>query len=373
MSTMVDEVACPSCGRGNERSMAEAYRVCVHCGGDLGPAVAGAAPMDELQRSIDGGGSTSPPQEEYARPTEQQPYQQQPQQQPQQGPPPGQPAYSQPPPSYAQGPPPYGGQPYGGQPYPPPGYGPGPAYGYPPPMMYTPTYHPGLYDKPERAPYIDIGNLFKLLFQPKEAFEDLYDHTTSTQGSILAIAFIVISALLGLAVSYAVLGTMDLPDDATMPWVNNESGVLSVVQIFINVMAFFLTAWLFHSLVKSKAPHASLSKTIGLMGYAKFPAFIVLSIIGIATPIILVGSGYDATDPDTAEDALGAICGLLALILGLGAVGFFWSIWVHSHAQSVANDVSNSTAFGYLFLSWIVVGIITGVISFVVSLAAFGF
>jgi hypothetical protein len=350
--------------------MAESYRVCVHCGGDLGTALSAGSPMDDLQRSIDGGTTTQQRPPAQQQPYQQQPYQQQPyQQQPYQQQGPGQPSYSQPPPSYGQPPPPYGGQPYGGQPYPPPGYGPGPAYGYPPPFMYTPTYHPGLYDKPEREPYIDVGNLFKLLFRPKQAFEDLYDHTTSTQGSILAIMFIIISAVIGIMTTYGVLGTLDVPDDSAVPWVNSTNGAMSAVQVFINIMAFFLTAWLFHGLVKGRAAHPDQSKTIGMMGYAKFPAFLVLTIIGIATPLILLSSGFDASDPDTADEAIGSLCGLVVLVIGLGSVGFFWSIWVHTHAQSVANDVSTGTAFGYLFLSWIIIGIITAAISTVISLA----
>ncbi|MCK5251584.1 MAG: hypothetical protein KAQ96_01490 [Thermoplasmata archaeon] len=64
---MAEEVVCPSCGRGNDISMAESYRVCVHCGGDLSAVVAGSSPMDDLQRTIDGqppmGGQAAPPQQ----------------------------------------------------------------------------------------------------------------------------------------------------------------------------------------------------------------------------------------------------------------------------------------------------------------------
>ncbi len=151
-----------------------------------------------------------------------------------------------------------------------------------------------------------------------------------------------------------------------------QTGALSVAQMFINVLGFFLTAWLFHAFVKGKAAHPDLSKTIGMMGYAKFPAFIILTLIGVITPLILLSTGFDPEDPEAAADALGAVCGLVAIIIGLGAVGFFWAIWVHSNAQSVANDVSTGTAFGWLFLAWILVALITGALGFFVSLAVLG-
>ncbi len=354
---MAEEVECPSCGRGNERGMAEAYRVCVHCGGDLGMVVSGS-PMDELQRSIDGGPAEGRP------PSQPPPVQQQA---------PGQPSYTQPPPSYGTTPPPYGGQPYGGQPYggqpyPPPGYTPGPAYGYPPPMMYAPTYHPGLYDKPEQEPYIDIGNLFKLLFRPKEAFEDLYDHTTGTQGAILAIIFIVIGAIVELVSNLAIWGSFDLPDDATVPGVVGASGALSIVGIFTSIVAFFMTAWMFHAFIKEKARKPDLSKTMGMMGYAMFPAFLIGIIIAIAAPATLAGIDFDA-DPDA---GVGTLCGFLALVMVVGIIGVIWAVIVHSNAQSVANDISTGSAFGWLLLSWIIVGIIIAVIQAVIGLAILG-
>ena len=77
-------------------------------------------------------------------------------------------------------------------------------------------------------------------------------------------------------------------------------------------------------------------------------------------------------DPDAAMDALGAICGLLGVIVGLGAVAFVWSIWVHSHAQSVANDTAVGTAFGYVLLTWVIIFILTSIIGAVVALAIVG-
>jgi hypothetical protein len=235
--------------------------------------------------------------------------------------------------------------------------------------MYPPTFHPGVYDKPEREPYIDVGNLFRLLFHPKEAFEDLYDHTTSTQGWTLAIIFIVISAVIGLALNLAFLGTIDLPEDVDTTGFSTASGVGSIIGIFTNILYFFITAWLFNTLIKEKARRPDLGKTIGMMGYAKFPMFIITLIIAILTPLLLLNLGFDPEDPDAAIDALGNICGLTIAILVLSLVGFIWSLWVHSQAQSVANDMESGSAMGWMFLTWFLVGLLSAAIGAVVGIA----
>jgi hypothetical protein len=235
--------------------------------------------------------------------------------------------------------------------------------------MYPPTFHPGVYDKPEREPFIDVGNLFRLLFHPKEAFEDLYDHTTSTQGWILALVFIIVSAVIGLAVNLAVLGTIDLPEDVDTGFTTTASGLSSIVGIFTNILYFFITAWLFHTLVKDRARRPDLNKTIGMMGYAKFPMFIIGILIALLTPLLLSSLGFDPDDPEAAIDAIGGICGISLAILGLSILGFVWSLWVHSQAQSVANDMESGSAMGWMFLTWFLVGLLSMAIGAVVGIA----
>jgi hypothetical protein len=224
-----------------------------------------------------------------------------------------------------------------------------------------------VYDRPEQTPYLDIGALFKLLFRPKEAFEDLYDHTSATQGFILAFVFIALSAVLGIVFNLLILGTADLPDDVVVAGFTEGNAVISIIGIFTGIFFFWLTAWMFHAFVKTKARNPSVDKTIGMMGYAKFPAFIIMTIIGIIAPALALG-----VDPDQADEGLAAVCGLLAAIVGLGIVGIIWAWWVHAHAQSVANDMSTSSAFGWLFLTWILVGLISAAVGFVIALVVIG-
>ena len=243
--------------------------------------------------------------------------------------------------------------------------------------MFPVTYHPGVYERPEQEPYMDIGLLFKSLFRPKEAFEDLYDHTSSTQGIVLAVIFIMLSAVVSIAASFAILGSMDIPEDATtFPGAGAATVTQTVINVFVGLAMFFLSAYLiYHFLSQGKGRRPDKDKTIGFLGYAKFPAFIIGLMMAIATPIMVSSMDLEALeneDPDAAMDALGAICGLLGVIVGLGAVAFVWSIWVHSHAQSVANDAAVGTAFGYVLLTWVIIFILTSIIGAVVALAIVG-
>ena len=147
------------------------------------------------------------------------------------------------------------------------------------------------------------------------------------------------------------------------------NAVLSVIGIFTGILFFWLTAWMFHGFIKTKSRRPSLDKTIGMMGYAKFPAFIIGSIIAISLPITMIGLTDAAEDP---EGAFGALCGTLALIFGLGIIGLLWAFWVHSHAQSVANDMSNSSAFGWLFLTWFLIYLISAAVSVAIAFAVIG-
>jgi hypothetical protein len=237
------------------------------------------------------------------------------------------------------------------------------------------THHPGLYERPEREPYLDFGALFKLLFHPKEAFEDLWDHTSATQGSILAIAFIVIVAILNIAGMFIIFGDQDLPDEAT-GLLGASTAVSSLVGMVANIFLFFIAAWMVHALLKGpgRAAHPDQDRTMGMMGYAKFPFFLIAIMLAFATPLMLGTIDFDELEqnPDAAGDMLGALCGLTALILGLSLVGFIWALWVHSHAQSVANDVSLGTAFGYTLLTWIIIFVIYITITTVVVLIILG-
>ncbi len=238
-------------------------------------------------------------------------------------------------------------------------------YGAPPPMMVS-TYHPGVYERPQQTPYLDFGNLFKVLVKPQEAFENLYDHTSQVQGWILAIIFIVVTAVVSIIANFVILGDFDLPDGGGAPFGSGTSLVSSIINIPIGLAMFWLVGWIVHAILKnpSTSRRPSMDKTLGLMGYAKFPAFILMLIAAVVMPLSLQGFDPDASDEDILA-GLGGICGAMIIYL----IALIWALFVHGHAQSVANDCPKGTATGIVFVAWFVTYLITAAITIVIFIA----
>jgi hypothetical protein len=241
--------------------------------------------------------------------------------------------------------------------------------------MYPPTFHPDAYARPEEEPRLDIGALFRVLFTPKAAFEDLYNHSSTNQGIILAIGFILITSILAYAFNVAILGSdFEVPDDATTFGNTGVSILGTVISVVTGLVMFLLAGWLVYVLLKGpgKARRPDFSKTIGLIGYAKFPAFILGILVAILTPIMMDSVNFDdltSDDPDQVTSGLGAFCGALAGLVVIWIIMLIWGLWVHSHAASVANDVSMGTAFGFTLLAWFIALIIMIAIVTVVAIA----
>ena len=314
------------CGKENEQEMAAKYGVCTNCGADL--RAAQEAPVQETAMPAGG-----------------------------------------PPPAYGyQGPPRYQPPP-GGQPYPPPGF-PG---GYMPP-----SNHPGLYERPEEPPRLDLGTLPRVLFAPREAFYDLYHHTSAAQGWMLVVLFSVLGSVIGYVVSFALGLGADV--EGAQP-ITGVGAVVSIVGIIINVLISLFIFWVATSLVfwliKSGASplRPNKDKTFGLVGYAKFPAFIMGLVLSISMSAWLAANP-DAFDIDTTgADPLAGfdqLLGYYALCTVITVIQFIWALVVHSHAASVANDTRLGPAIIFTFLAWFIAFWILFAVSIVIGLLIAG-
>ena len=324
---------CPNCGKPVDKGLAETYRVCTHCGGDISSSA--QAPIQETATPI------------------------------------AAPAYGQQPPPYGAPP---GQQPQGGQPYPgpfpqPPG---APPYG----AYYPPSSHPGVYDKPEEAPRLDIGNLIRVLFSPQKAFENLYNHSSAMHGILLAVVFAAIGAIISFALMSSLVGDIEIPQDANTTFLASAeiSIVGMIISIVVAVVLFLMSAYFISTFLRQRGLRPSLEKTIALTGYAKLPAFLMTIIISFLVPTMLAGLPAELFDDDPTNDALvtdeavGAICGITILIVVVAIVMLIWALWAHGHAAAVANDVNFGTAVGYVLLAWIIVGVIYIAVSFILSI-----
>jgi hypothetical protein len=249
---MTNGVICRECGKENEQHMAEKYGVCTNCGADL--RAAKDVPVQETAM----------------------------------------PAGGPPPPYGYQGPPSYPPPP-GQQPYPPPGYPGGPMF----------TNHPGLYERPEEPPRLDMGKLPGVLFSPRQTFYDLYHHTSAAQGWML--------------------------------------------------VATSLVFWLIKAGASPLRPNKE--KTFGLVGYAKFPAFIMGIILSLGSSVWMAANpdGFDIEPtPGDPMGGLNELCGFYLIYFLIAMVQFIWALVVHSHAASVANDTRLGPAVIFTFLGWFI-------------------
>jgi hypothetical protein len=143
--------------------------------------------------------------------------------------------------------------------------------------------------------------------------------------------------------------------DVTIFGDTGVSIVATVLTLVVDLLMFLFAGWLVYVFLKGpgKARRPDFNKTIGLIGYAKFPAFTLGILVAILTPV-LVGS----LDPNQENFGLGAFCGALVGLFVIWIFMLIWGLWVHSHAASVANDVSLGTAFAFTLLAWVIAGII---------------
>ncbi len=246
-----------------------------------------------------------------------------------------------------------------GGPWPPPDAAPGTAPFPSPPE----TFHPGVYERPSEAPRLDVVNMFRLLFKPREAFEALYGHTNAWVGIALAVVIVAVTTVYTLNVTEAAVGLFDLPDEAQVGVVNrfDELGPAAYIALFSIDLALFVVATsLVYLMLKhiSGARRADLGKTFGLVGYAKLPAFLLsfaltpFTIISVSIDAGAMGDALEGGGPT--PDWVGTACGIYLLWLVLLVVSLVWALWVHSHAAAVANDSRLGTAAGVTLAAWVV-------------------
>ena len=327
---MMGSVRCPACGRDNAVETVRLYRACAGCGAQLEAPPAQPAPAQ---------GAYPPGQAAWAPPPQAQP-----------GPPPpyGAAAYYQDPPQYPY---PY---PYAyTQPYPPP-------YPYAYPMAPPPSTHPGLYDRPEEAPRIDLGALVRVLFRPRDAFRDLYHHTDMRTGLIVFFVLTLIEGLISLALNLTVL--YDASSTGLDMFASLGERIAYVtfgITIGTGLAMFIGVCYLIHALMRGSRTTArpSLPKTMGLLGYAAMPGLVM----GVITTVVV--GGISLALPSDSDVTAWSVLGLGVASLSLALVSIIWSLWVQGHAVSVANDAPWGKSAGTVFVSYIVVGMIVFVIA----------
>ncbi len=289
-----------------------------------------------------------------------------PHQQPYPYPPPHQQPYPYPPPHQQPYPyPPPHQQPY---PYPPPPYPYPYYYPYPYPVPYypPPSLYGDLYEKPPEQPRLRLDILPKVMFKPKEAFQEIYPHTTKIQGILavlfLSIIYTAIQIAFYLLSEYLVSGWTNYS-----VWFAGYPGFLPypiiqfIFSIPIAIISLYLTGYFSAVITRELRGRRDVDKTIGLLGYG----YIVSVVLGFITLIILLSIG---PSPFT-DQSLDTIFIFIIVFFILIIINLIWTLWVNGYAIAIANNVSLGRGIVAYFLAQIVVGII----AFLIMIPLMGF
>jgi hypothetical protein len=227
--------------------------------------------------------------------------------------------------------------------------------------------YPGLYQQPPEPPRIDLTVFFRVLFSPKSAFLDLYNHTTKMQGIVVTIIFTTILAVLNIAIAMMRGGFLGISQIfSTGNYSNlNYMYTMTILSVPLAIVGLYLSGYFSAIFSKSIGQgRGDVDKTIGLLGYGVILTFFI-GIIQIAVFSTMPSFDFDGNFFEENSEVFFQLIGVLLIF---GMIGFIWGLWVNGTAVSVANDISVGWGIVNYFLGSLVAGLIIGAISFAIGL-----
>ena len=203
------------------------------------------------------------------------------------------------------------------------------------------------------------------MFKPKEAFKEIYPHTTKIQG-ILAVLFLTIiytaiQIAFFLISEYVVSGWGDY-----YLWFGGYQSFLPypifqfIFSIPIAIISLYLTGYFSAVITREMRGRRDVDKTIGLLGYG----YIVSVVLGFITLIILLVIG-----PSPFSDrSIDTIFIFIIVFIILMIINLIWTFWVNGHAIAIANNVS----LGRGILAYFFAQIIVSLIAFLIMIPLIG-
>jgi hypothetical protein len=245
-------------------------------------------------------------------------------------------------------------------PPPPPTQPTGQPYPYPPPE-YRPSLYDGLYQLPKEEPRLRLDILPKVLFQPREAFMDIYQHTTKTQGIIVALIIVIIQSAFSIMIvsgtGIYIAGTFSAPGRSALAYAYFQYSI----AIPLAILGLYLYGY-FSAIISREmgGGRNDIDKTIGLLGYG--------AIVALVTGILALLIFSYALIPYDISDGLQQFFMSMGILVLFGLIAFVWGLWVNGCAVSVANDISVNRGILTYFVASLIGGIILGIIGFIIGL-----
>ena len=230
----------------------------------------------------------------------------------------------------------------------------------PPPTFVSPVHphvhvrhYPGLYTAPKHAPRLDIVDLVRISYKPREAFPSLYLSTNLHMALAVVVVFSVLSALVSALVTADVGEVLGYSTGDALA-VAMQGFVSWAVSIFAFLVFAFTSASVARGVFGGRGEKGS---TITLIGYA-YPAYVLLSIL----LLLIFTAGFGSLDLTDVQDWTGSEMNQAifwgAVLILVAMFGLMWLLWVVSRAISVANDISMGEAALSAVLSAIAAGIV---------------
>ena len=224
------------------------------------------------------------------------------------------------------------------------------------PAQQRQSRYPGLYTQPRHAPRLDVLSLFRLSFQPRRAFVDLFLSTDLRHAMLL----VVVSATIYAVVSAAVTGEMSEVigvEDAGAVELLVLGALGWIVAIFCFLVFAVVSSIVSHEVFGGRGDKGS---TVALTGYG-YPWFVLVAIILLTIFTVGFGGLELSQVQDWSDSEMDRAIAWGAVLLVAAVLGLIWLLVVFGRAASVANDVSG----GEGILSVIIGAIAAGLVSLV--------
>ncbi len=215
------------------------------------------------------------------------------------------------------------------------------------------SHHPGLYSQQKHSPRLDLKDLVRVAYRPKQALESLYLSTNLQRGLSLVLLFSLVSAIAGTLVTAGAGEFFGYNTrDALM------LGLRGFVSWIVTLLAFFVFAVVAAVVARGMyGGRGERGATITLVGYC-FPAYVLVSFI----LLVIFTTGFHGLDigevASWSSVERNQVQAAAVALVTVALVGLVWLLWIVSKAIGVANDISGGEGVLTAIIAAIAAGLV---------------
>ncbi len=203
---------------------------------------------------------------------------------------------------------------------------------------------------------LEVSNLLKIVYKPREAFEGMYGSVSAKEG-LFAWTF---SAIFGLIIFSVISGLLKIN---TIPLDFGVGGKLTPIGVtfgFIKTtVSLILIAWISSKLANKLGGNGNFNETLGMLGYSKVIRIIEAITSGVVVLAIYIRTiqlanviGAGATPANVWEAFFRSI---FVGTLIMESIFIVWELWIQGTAISVEHKLSFLKSISCLIISMLIV------------------